>query len=281
MRNRYLNLSEWRTSSSPSHSRLCANRCFPRHTRFCRARSPCLRSSTARSYQNKNAGWLARLIRVHHLAGKRLGSVGPRRSFNFYRWLLTLPTRGPPAPFAARGSSSLPSRHDARRLGLPRATPRNRVPSGTAEIARQPRASRSEDRESDRSVKPSIPHLRMYLSWPLSPSDSGLHRPASSDLLSVCNRSTVVEREEHASLFLNSAVAMVPQNAERVEDNHVPDRQFLGRNHNFVGVADNWIKCLTPALVVDDAVTVFTSCLDVVPVAAIRSCFVVRHPLIS
>jgi hypothetical protein len=80
---------------------------------------------------------------------------------------------------------------------------------------------------------------------------------------------------------LNSDVAMVPQNAERVEDNHVPDRQFLGRNHNFVGVADNWIKCLTPALVVDDAVTVFTSCLDVVPVAAIRGCFVVRHSLIS
>jgi hypothetical protein len=26
------------------------------HLRFCRARSPCLRSSTARSYQNKNAG---------------------------------------------------------------------------------------------------------------------------------------------------------------------------------------------------------------------------------
>src|SRR6266481_963485 len=26
------------------------------HLRFCRARSPCLRSSTARSYHNKNAG---------------------------------------------------------------------------------------------------------------------------------------------------------------------------------------------------------------------------------
>jgi hypothetical protein len=76
-------------------------------------------------------------------------------------------------------------------------------------------------------------------------------------------------------------VAMVPQNAERVENNRVSDRQFLGRNHNFVGVADNWIKCLTPALVVDDAVTVFTSHLGVVPVAVIQGCFVVRNSLIS
>jgi hypothetical protein len=80
---------------------------------------------------------------------------------------------------------------------------------------------------------------------------------------------------------LNSDVAMVPQNAERVEDNRVSDRQFIGRNHNFVGVADNWIKCLTPALVVDDTVTVFTSCLGVVPVAVIQGCFVVRHSRIS
>jgi hypothetical protein len=80
---------------------------------------------------------------------------------------------------------------------------------------------------------------------------------------------------------LNSDVAIVPQNAERVEDNGVSDRQFIGRNHNFVGVADNWIKCLTPALVVDDTVTVFTSCLGVVPVAVIQGCFVVRHSLIS
>jgi hypothetical protein len=80
---------------------------------------------------------------------------------------------------------------------------------------------------------------------------------------------------------LNSDVAMVPQNAERVEDNRVSDRQFIGGNHNFVGVADNWIKCLTPALVVDDTVTVFTSCLGVVPVALIQGCFVVRHSRIS
>src|ERR1700676_826396 len=80
-------------------------------------------------------------------------------------------------------------------------------------------------------------------------SDSDLHRPASSDLLSVCNRSTVFEREERC--VLNSDVAMAPQNAERVEDNRVSDRQFIGRNHNFVGVADNWITCLTPALVAD------------------------------
>ena len=38
---------------------------------------------------------------------------------------------------------------------------------------------------------------------------------------------------------LNSDVAIVPLNAERVEDNRVSDRQFIGRNHNFVGVADN------------------------------------------
>ena len=69
---------------------------------------------------------------------------------------------------------------------------------------------------------------------------------------------------------LNSDVAMVPQNAERVEDNGVSDCPFIGRNHNFVGVPDNWIKRLTPALMVDDTVTVFTSCLGVVPVAAIR-----------
>jgi hypothetical protein len=80
---------------------------------------------------------------------------------------------------------------------------------------------------------------------------------------------------------LNSAVAMIPQNAERVEDNRVSDRQFIGRNHNFVGVADNWIKCLTPALVVEDTVTVCTNCLGVVPVAVIQGCFFVRHSLIS
>jgi hypothetical protein len=33
--------------------------------------------------------------------------------------------------------------------------------------------------------------------------------------------------------------------------------------------------------VVDDTVTVFTSCLGVVPVAVIQGCFVVRHSLIS
>lgn len=64
---------------------------------------------------------------------------------------------------------------------------------------------------------------------------------------------------------LNADVAMVPQNAERVEDNRISDRQFIGRNHKFVGVADDWIKCLTPALVVDDTVKAFTSCLGVVP----------------
>ena len=69
---------------------------------------------------------------------------------------------------------------------------------------------------------------------------------------------------------LNSDAAMLPQNAERVEDNRVSDCQFIGRNHNFVGVADNWIKPLTPALVVYDTVTVFTSCLGVVPVAVIH-----------
>jgi hypothetical protein len=80
---------------------------------------------------------------------------------------------------------------------------------------------------------------------------------------------------------LNSAVAMVPQNAERVEDNRVSDRQFIGRNHNFVGVANDRITCLTPALMVDDTVAVFTNCLGVVPVAVIQGCFVVRHSLTS
>jgi len=43
---------------------------------------------------------------------------------------------------------------------------------------------------------------------------------------------------------LNSDVAMVPQNTQRVEDNRVSDRQFVGRNDNFVSVTNNWIKCL-------------------------------------
>ena len=46
-------------------------------------------------------------------------------------------------------------------------------------------------------------------------------------------------------------------------------------------VTNNWINCLTPALVADDTLTVFTSCLGVVPVAVIQGCFVVRHSLIS
>jgi hypothetical protein len=57
---------------------------------------------------------------------------------------------------------------------------------------------------------------------------------------------------------LNSDVAMVPQNAERAEDNRVSDRQLIRRNYNVVGIADNRIKCLTPAFVVDHTVTVFT-----------------------
>jgi len=65
-----------------------------------------------------------------------------------------------------------------------------------------------------------------------------------------------------------------------VEDNRVSDRQFVSRDNNFAGVTNNWIKCLTPALVADDPLTVFTSCLDVVPVAVIQGCFVVRHSLI-
>jgi hypothetical protein len=76
---------------------------------------------------------------------------------------------------------------------------------------------------------------------------------------------------------LSSDVAIVPQNAERVEDNRVSDRQFVGRNNNFAGVANNWISCLTPALVEDDTLTVFTSCLGVGPVAVIQGCFVVGH----
>src|SRR4029077_4310804 len=68
----------------------------------------------------------------------------------------------------------------------------------------------------------------------------------------------------------NSDVVTVPLNAERVEDNRVSDCQFIFRNHNLVGVADNWIKRLTPALMVDNTVTVFTSRLGVVPVAVIH-----------
>jgi len=65
-----------------------------------------------------------------------------------------------------------------------------------------------------------------------------------------------------------------------VEDNRVSDRQFVGRDNYFAGVTNNWINCLTPALVADDTLTVFTSCLGV-PVAVIQGCFVVRHSVIS
>ena len=66
-----------------------------------------------------------------------------------------------------------------------------------------------------------------------------------------------------------------------MEDNRVSDRQFVRRDNNFAGVTNNWINCLTPPLVADDTLTVFTSCLGVVPVAVIQGCFVVRHSLIS
>ena len=69
---------------------------------------------------------------------------------------------------------------------------------------------------------------------------------------------------------LNSDVAMIPQNAWRVVDNRVSDRQFVGGDNNFVGVTNNWIKCLIPALVAGDTLTVFTSCLDVVRLAVIH-----------
>jgi hypothetical protein len=80
---------------------------------------------------------------------------------------------------------------------------------------------------------------------------------------------------------LNSGVAMVPHDTERVEDNRVSDRQLIRRNYNFVGVADSRIKCLTPAFVMDHTVTVFTSCLRVVPVAVMQGYFVARHSLTS
>ena len=72
-----------------------------------------------------------------------------------------------------------------------------------------------------------------------------------------------------------------PPNTQRVEDDRVSDGQCAGRNDDFASVADNRIKCGTPALVANDAITVFTSCLGVVPVAVIQGYFVVRHTLIS
>src|ERR1700730_17637345 len=119
---------------------------------------------------------------------------------------------GLPAPFAARGSSSLISRHGLRRLGLPRATPRNRVPSGTAEAVPQPRASRSDNHESDRSVKPSVPHSRKYLSWPLSPpTPTFTALPHYS--CSVCNRSTT---DSSLSLQQTAPVGGTARNMQHV-----------------------------------------------------------------
>ena len=56
---------------------------------------------------------------------------------------------------------------------------------------------------------------------------------------------------------LNSDLAMVPQNSQRVEDNRVSDRQFVCRNNNFAGLGNDWIKCPTPALLADNTLTVF------------------------
>ncbi len=48
------------------------------HLRFCRARSPFLKKPQRQeATRTRTPGWLARLIRVHHLAGKRLGSGVP------------------------------------------------------------------------------------------------------------------------------------------------------------------------------------------------------------
>lgn len=61
-----------------------------------------------------------------------------------------------------------------------------------------------------------------------------------------------------------------PLNTQRVEDDRVSDRQCAGRNNDFASVADNRIKCRTPALVANGAITVCTSCLGLVLVAVIR-----------
>jgi len=139
--------------------------------------------------QERRAGWPGWFVLITLRRTTRFW--GPRRSFNFYQWSLTWPTRGPPAPFAARGSSSLTSWHGPRYLGLPRATPRNRVPSGTAEVVREP--SRESIRTSwIRSFRKAVNSALENVSFmAVITSDSDLHRPASSDSLPVCNRSTV------------------------------------------------------------------------------------------
>ena len=63
---------------------------------------------------------------------------------------------------------------------------------------------------------------------------------------------------------LNSTVATGPQNTERVKDSSVSDRQFGG-------------ETTILALMADDALTVFTSCLCVVRVGVTRPDVAVRH----
>ena len=59
------------------------------HLRLCRARNPCLRSCNYKKLpEQERRAWLARQVRVHHLAGKTTVLRSPQ-ILNLYRWPLT------------------------------------------------------------------------------------------------------------------------------------------------------------------------------------------------
>ena len=70
---------------------------------------------------------------------------------------------------------------------------------------------------------------------------------------------------------------MTPKNAQRVQDDRVFHRHFLGMDNNLVGVVNDRIYRQTPRLVTEDALALLTSRLRVVPIAVIRDWIVVEH----
>src|SRR5438270_1901519 len=70
---------------------------------------------------------------------------------------------------------------------------------------------------------------------------------------------------------------MTPKNTQRVQDDRVFPRHFLGIDNDFVGVVDRRIHRQAPALMSEDTVTLLTSRLCVVSVAVIRDWVILGH----
>jgi hypothetical protein len=71
--------------------------------------------------------------------------------------------------------------------------------------------------------------------------------------------------------FRHSVMEMQPANAQRVEENRVPDCQPIRMNDDLAGIADNGVQRQAPVLVADDTLAVLTGRLGMIAVAVIQN----------